>query len=257
MTVTDNRPAITRGVRIVSSVTFIPSRSDRPDRDLPVDERVLPSSSSSRVHKASPTSTWLARFAPRLRSHALSTGCIECSGMSRTITISSWSASNVTVRCCDGSSCSPAKISSYILAMRTGVRTRPSRSGSSPIASRISRTARSIRSRSMGFSGPEPSEAGGMVLASVTRILRSGAGRRTASPRPRCCDSERAARPPAAHCARGLVTSPTSHMCTSANKLLHPLGLERLVHDQLAREPVEDLAVVDEHRSARPRARSR
>src|SRR5271166_2150396 len=56
--------------------------------------------------------------------------------MSRTMTISSCSAAK------------PAKSSSYILATRPGVFCRPSRVGSSPIADRISRTARSIRSLS-------------------------------------------------------------------------------------------------------------
>src|ERR1043166_6943161 len=70
--------------------------------------------------------------------------------MSRTRTISSWSASNVTTRWLEGSSDSPAHTSAYISATRAGVRTSPSRSGSSPIANRISRTARSMRSRSTG-----------------------------------------------------------------------------------------------------------
>ena len=42
-------------------------------------------------------------------------------------------------------------MSAYILATRRGVSRRPSRSGSSPMASRISRTARSMRGRSIGW----------------------------------------------------------------------------------------------------------
>src|ERR1043165_9615995 len=70
--------------------------------------------------------------------------------MSRTRTISSWSASNVTTRWLAGSCDSPAHTSAYISATRAGVRTSPSRSGYSPIANRISRTARSMRSWSTG-----------------------------------------------------------------------------------------------------------
>ena len=73
--------------------------------------------------------------------------------MSRTMTISSWLDSKVTVRCSVGSSWRPAKISAYMRATRVGrVARRPSRSGSSPIASRISRTAFSMRGRSIGVS---------------------------------------------------------------------------------------------------------
>src|SRR5437879_7641886 len=74
----------------------------------------------------------------------------EYSGMSLTITISSCSAEKVTAKCWSGSSWRPLKISAYILATRSGVRCSPSRSGSSPMASRISRTAFSIRPRSIG-----------------------------------------------------------------------------------------------------------
>src|SRR5437879_255766 len=70
--------------------------------------------------------------------------------MSFTITISSCSAEKVTARCWLGESRKPEKISSYMFATRSGVRRSPSRSGSSPIASRISRTAFSMRPLSMG-----------------------------------------------------------------------------------------------------------
>src|SRR2546425_626303 len=72
--------------------------------------------------------------------------------MSRTMTISSWQASNVTWRCSSGSSCNPPQISAYMRPTRPGVSTKPSRSGSSPMAIRISRTAFSIRA----WSTPEP-----------------------------------------------------------------------------------------------------
>ena len=58
--------------------------------------------------------------------------------MSRTITISSWPASNVTRRCRAGSASIPEKSSAYMSATRRGVSTSPSRVTSSPIASRSS-----------------------------------------------------------------------------------------------------------------------
>ena len=70
--------------------------------------------------------------------------------MSRTKTSSSCSPSSWKIlRCCFGSDFNPEKISAYMRATRFGVSCRPSRSGSSPTASRISRTAFSIRSRSI------------------------------------------------------------------------------------------------------------
>src|ERR1039457_3282307 len=69
----------------------------------------------------------------------------EAKGMSRTMTISSWSAAKVTVRWRPGSSFNPAKSSSYMAATRDGVSTNPSREGFSPMASRISATAFSTR----------------------------------------------------------------------------------------------------------------
>ena len=76
------------------------------------------------------------------------------------------------MRCCAGSSCSPAKISSYMSRdPRRACATSPSRSGSSPIASRISRTARSMRSVSIG----------GDASVAGYRVRRAGVGRRGAS----------------------------------------------------------------------------
>src|SRR5436190_10252358 len=72
-------------------------------------------------------------------------------GMFRSSTISSWPASNVMVRCWHGSSVRPLKTSAYMRATRLGVLTSPSRSGSSPIASRISRTAFSMRPSSISL----------------------------------------------------------------------------------------------------------
>jgi hypothetical protein len=60
-------------------------------------------------------------------------------------------------------------ISAYISAIRWGVRRSPSRSGSSPMASRISRTAFSIRFRSM----PPPAGTG---RRPASLIVLPGAG---------------------------------------------------------------------------------
>src|SRR5580658_6805859 len=68
--------------------------------------------------------------------------------MSRTITISSCSAAKVTSRWRAGSSCRPEKSSSYMEATRDGVASRPSRSGSSPMATSSSCTAARTRSTS-------------------------------------------------------------------------------------------------------------
>src|SRR6201996_2665188 len=65
--------------------------------------------------------------------------------MSRTSTISSCSASKTVLSMSSGRCRRPANCSAYIRATRAGVSARPSRSGSSPMASRISRTAFSIR----------------------------------------------------------------------------------------------------------------
>src|SRR3954447_10793444 len=73
---------------------------------------------------------------------------MEYSGMSLTMTISSWPASKVTVRCLAGSSASPRKTSAYMRATRSGVALTPSRETSSPMAARISCTARSMRASS-------------------------------------------------------------------------------------------------------------
>src|SRR5580658_2742669 len=74
----------------------------------------------------------------------------EANGISRTMTISSCSAAKVTVRCRPGSSAIPLKSSSYMAATRVGVLSSPSRSGSSPMAARISLTARATRAVSTG-----------------------------------------------------------------------------------------------------------
>src|SRR6516165_3076863 len=72
----------------------------------------------------------------------------EAKGMSRTMTISSCSAANVTSRWRAGSSCRPENSSSYMAATRSGVASRPSRSGFSPMADRSSCTALRTRSTS-------------------------------------------------------------------------------------------------------------
>src|SRR3954469_10904790 len=77
-------------------------------------------------------------------SHVLATA------MSRTSTSSSWFASNTVVSTSHGSTPIPAKISACIRATRAGVSCRPSRSGSSPMARRISWTAAAIRCWSTG-----------------------------------------------------------------------------------------------------------
>src|SRR6478609_4853022 len=153
--------------------------------------------------------------------------------MSRTMTISSWSASNVTVRCCDGSSRSPAKISSYISAMRLGVRARPSRSGSSPIASRISRTARSTRGLSTSALASGVTTWIGSVTAVPSVLLGSG-GRAPRRARARRVGRGGSRRP--AHAGAG-------ERLDAGEDRLHPLDLERLVIDQLRRHLVENGAV--------------
>src|SRR5579862_2142943 len=74
--------------------------------------------------------------------------------MSLRTTISLYSTSNVVLRCAPGSSECPPRISVYMRATRAGVALRPSRSGSSPTAMRISRTADSMRFLSTGRSNP-------------------------------------------------------------------------------------------------------
>src|SRR5690625_726250 len=84
--------------------------------------------------------------------------------MSRTST-SSWCSMSKVVD--SGSRASwprPSKTSSYMRATREGVSSRPSRSGSSPIAARISRTAASMRGLSTAISAPRPVGAGGAVV---------------------------------------------------------------------------------------------
>src|SRR5579872_3799787 len=89
----------------------------------------------------------------------------EAKGMSRTMTISSWSAAKVTVTWRAGSSWSPANSSSYMAATRAGVSASPSRAGSSPIASRSSATAFSTRPVSTPTSVPAPVEVHGGQVA--------------------------------------------------------------------------------------------
>src|SRR5436190_4923871 len=68
--------------------------------------------------------------------------------MSRTMIISSCSAPFTTVSTASGSPSIPPNTSRYMSATRRGVSTTPSRSGSSPIPSRIRRTPRRIFSSS-------------------------------------------------------------------------------------------------------------
>ena len=91
--------------------------------------------------------------------------------MSRTRMSSSWSTSKRTSRWRAGSgSWSPEQSSAYISATRSGVRSRPSRVGSSPIASSSSVTARTTRS----WSTP----AGGGAGAARPGQARSASARR-------------------------------------------------------------------------------
>jgi len=68
----------------------------------------------------------------------------EAKGMSRTMTISSWSAAKVISRC-RRVLLEPGEQFLVHAGHPAGVFRRPSRSGSSPRAARISRTAASIR----------------------------------------------------------------------------------------------------------------
>src|SRR5699024_3269556 len=81
--------------------------------------------------------------------------------MSRTSTSSWWSMSNVVDSGALASWASPSNTSAYMRATRAGVSTRPSRSGSSPIAERISLTAASMRGWSTAISAIRP--LGGVV----------------------------------------------------------------------------------------------
>src|SRR5215218_8051182 len=77
-------------------------------------------------------------------------------GRSRSKTASWPSAAKETSRLRAGSSKRPENRWAYASATRSGVSIRPSRSGSSPMASRISRTARSMRAPSMSSGIPLP-----------------------------------------------------------------------------------------------------
>src|SRR5680860_581061 len=90
--------------------------------------------------------------------------------MSLTTIISSWLSSNVVVRTSAGSRQSPENVSAYARATRAGVSTSPSRSGSSPIASRISRTAASTRGPSYGGRGGVPPPLPGKRSALLGRV---------------------------------------------------------------------------------------
>src|SRR5699024_8906310 len=76
--------------------------------------------------------------------------------MSRTSTSSWCSMSKVVDSGSRASWARPSKTSSYMRATREGVSSRPSRSGSSPIAARISRTAASMRGLSTVISALRP-----------------------------------------------------------------------------------------------------
>src|SRR5579871_2170911 len=95
--------------------------------------------------------------------------------MSLRMTISSCSSVLKTVTASMGFLPMQEKTSSYILATRLGVSFRPSRLGSSPMASRISRTAFSIRALSNTASTPPDLRRGGLGLQDhVGRHRRRG-----------------------------------------------------------------------------------
>src|SRR5699024_6219780 len=97
--------------------------------------------------------------------------------MSRTSTSSWWSMSNVVDSGTLASWARPWKTSAYMRATRAGVSTRPSRSGSSPIAERISLTAASMRGWSTAISAFRP--LGGVVAVAAG----AGTGARLAAVR--------------------------------------------------------------------------
>src|SRR5690625_3188162 len=88
---------------------------------------------------------------------------MEWKPISRTSTNSWWSMSKVVASGSWASWSRPKNTSWYIRATRAGVSCRPSRSGSSPIAARISRTAACTRGWSTGMSVSRP--AGRAALA--------------------------------------------------------------------------------------------
>src|SRR5699024_10266527 len=98
---------------------------------------------------------------------------MEWKRMSRTSTISSCSISKVLARGSWASWSRPPKTSSYIRATRSGVSSRPSRSGSSPIAARISRTAPATRCWSTGISGLRPHTGAAIVGARCAGDVRA------------------------------------------------------------------------------------
>src|SRR5438876_4601184 len=146
--------------------------------------------------------------------------------MSLTITISSWPASKVTESWGSGQSWTPLKISAYMLATRSGVFRRPSRSGSSPMASRISRTAFSIRPVSM------PSGS----------AVTSGGIRVRARPGLRQCASNPAA---GGGSGRGGGRAVLRGPLADGAEDRHDLGrVERLLLDEGGRQLVKGLAVL-------------
>src|SRR5690625_4229790 len=84
---------------------------------------------------------------------------MEWKPISRTSTNSWWSMSKVVASGSWASWSRPKNTSWYIRATRAGVSCRPSRSGSSPIAARISRTAACTRGWSTGMSDSRPARA--------------------------------------------------------------------------------------------------
>src|SRR5665213_206990 len=84
-------------------------------------------------------------------------------------------SSIVSLRWLSGSTSRPLKNSVYACATRWGVVARPGRSGSSPIAARISATAASTRPVSMGATGTSGCcDAGGLARARGALRLRRG-----------------------------------------------------------------------------------
>ena len=137
---------------------------------------------------------------------------IEYSGMSRTMTISSWSASKVTVRCAPGSSCSPAKISAYMRATRVGVSSRPSRSGSSPMAiedlAHRPLDARRLVDRRLGVVGTRAASV--PSVRQLGRALVSGVGGGSDGDRGGIAGAPAARRPAAVGCVVDAAPVPTS-----------------------------------------------
>ena len=128
--------------------------------------------------------------------------------MSRTMTISSWPASNVTVRCRAGSSCSPAKISAYIARDPVGRATQPVAVGvltdrDQDLAHRALRSGRGLRLAqdcSVGSSAHSPlpgvadAERRWSRTTALRRRFRDDGRRGSRRPRPLRASRARAAR---------------------------------------------------------------